>query len=225
MYIKIGSLILAVIIASFFIFSSFFTNKKENIVILYTKKDVVMPDLPDDCCDYIPLENFKNKGIKANTVILAGHGKPPLYAEHSIKEVSDAIASFSPQLIVLNSCYGSTDILLDGLAKNNLKSMVVAAPFPIYLPGFTYDANFLKTELSVEERAKSVRTEPYYPILKWNINSKELDKTKKKIDFMSKKELKKNLRRVSPPLVRVSMPTKLEPKAELLVMLDPKKLK
>ena len=225
MNFKLLSIISIALISYIFTTSITYFDKRENIVVLYTKSDVVVPDLPDDCCEYIALENFKNTNRKAKTVILAGHGIPPVYAGHSIKEVSEAIASFDPELIVINSCYGSTDILLNGLVKTGLKSMVVAPPFPIYLPGFTYDENFLKPELSVEERAKSVKTEPYYPILKWNINSKELEDARKKVNSMSKKELKNNLRRADPPLIRVKMPTKLEPNAELLVVVSPERLK
>jgi hypothetical protein len=224
-YLKATISILLTFISYTLITSGVYQNEKKSIVVLYTKSDVVVPDLPDNCCEYIPLEGFHNTTRKAKTVILAGHGKPPIYASHTIKEVSEAIASFDPELVVMNSCYGSADILLDGLAKTGLKSMVVAPPFPIYLPGFTYDANFLNSELSVEERAKSVRTEPYYPILKWNINTKDLIEAKRKVNTMSKTELKKNLRRVFPPLIRVKMPTKLEPNAEVLVMVPPEKLK
>ncbi|MFN8577175.1 MAG: hypothetical protein U0354_09990 [Candidatus Sericytochromatia bacterium] len=213
------------IICSSISLNSCLNLKKENIVVLYTKSDVIVPDLPDNCCLYIPLENFKNTQLRAKTIILAGHGKPPLYANHSIEYVSKAIASFKPELIVMNSCYGSSDILLKGLIKVGLKSMVVAPPFPIYLPGFNYENDFLNPELSVEERAKAVKVEPYYPILKWHLNEKELNESIKKVRNMSKSELKKNLRTINPPLVKVKLSSKLEPNSDLLVMVPPEKLK
>jgi hypothetical protein len=80
--------------------SAFFEKKAKNIVVLYTKKDIVNPDLRDDCCEYIALEDFKNTGKTAKTVILSGHGKPPLYAGHTISEVAKVIAGFSLPLVV-----------------------------------------------------------------------------------------------------------------------------
>lgn len=196
----------------------------EPIVVLYTSKDKFLPDLQKNCCKYYDLEKFHNSGIKAKTVILSGHGAPPVYVSHSAGEVAEVISSFHPELIVLNSCYGASTPILESLAEKNNGAIVVAPPYQIYLPGYIYLHDFFNQKLSAEERAKSVVTQPYYPQLRWKINKPELIKAKAKVLKMTRKELKKNYLRRVPPLVRIPMPESLEIDGEILVLLTRKEV-
>lgn len=190
------------------------------IVVLYTREDPIIPELPDNCCEYIPLEGFRpSPQRRAATVIVAGHGKPPYYASHTYAQVAAAVASFQPELVVMNSCYGASTDILGALADHALDAYVVAAPFPIYKPGFIYEPAFFKGSLS--EKVMAVRTEPAYPILRWKIAKQDLQAAAAALKQMSPEERRKRLRRVQPALVRMPLPTAFESKSEILVPLPP----
>jgi len=195
---------------------------KREIVVLYTTEEPIIPDLPDDCCLYLPLEGFKNtKGKQADTVIVAGHGLPPYFASHDIEYVADAVASFQPELVVMNSCYGASTDILGAFSQRGLESYVVAAPFPIYQPGFIFEPAFFTGSLT--EKIQAVRTEPEYPVLRWKINAEELQAVEKQVNALSPAELKQRLRRVLPALVRMEMPTAFGKDTEILVPLPPER--
>lgn len=218
-------ILIITLLSVFFIANKWFYISNNKIVVLYTHGDPVIPDVPNDCCIYQTLEDFVDKGIKANTVIFSGHGEPPIYALHKPKEISKIISSYEPELIVLNSCYSSSTPILEALTKTSSGAFVVASPFQIYLPGYVFGKNFFDFSLSPSERAKAVKIEPDYPILKWKLNENELNFAKAKVNSFSKKELKKRLRRRTPPLIRVPMPESLDKGSELLVMLSKDEIK
>lgn len=187
-------------------------------MVLYTNKDKVLPNLPKNCCKYYSLEKLPKKVNKAKIVIVSGHGEPPVYAGHSANEVELAVSKFKPELIVMNSCFGASNPILESLANKNAGALIVAPPYPIYLPGYKYLDNFFNDKLTLNERARNVITVPYYPQLIWKINKDELKRAKSKVLKMSKKELKQNYRRRVPPLVRVRI-NENDNNSEILVLL------
>lgn len=202
----------------------FSATSPAKIVVLYTTVEPIIPVLPKDCCLYIPLEGFRHDTqARAKTVIVAGHGKPPYFASHTYEFVAQAVASFQPELVVMNSCYGASTDILTALANRNLDAYVVAPPFPIYQPGFIFDPAFFTGTL--KEKVRAVRTEPPYPILRWKINQGDLQGVQAQIATMSPAALKKNLRRVQPALVKVKFPTEFEKNSEILVPLPPERFK
>lgn len=191
---------------------------RPEIVVLYTKDEPIIPVLPANCCEYVPLEGFANPGKRrASTVIVAGHGKPPYYASHSYQQVAAAVASFKPELVVMNSCYGASEDILGALSQAKLDAYVVAAPFPIYQPGFVYEPAFFKGRLI--DKVMAVHTQPEFPILRWKISSSDLQRVEAAIASLPVKELRKRLRRVKPALVRMPMPTTFDKNSEILVPL------
>ena len=190
----------------------------DKIVVLYTNKDTIMPKLPKNCCKYYSLEKLPKIVNKAKIVIVSGHGAPPVYAGHSANEVELAVSKFKPELIVMNSCFGASSPILESLSNKNTGALIVAPPFPIYLPGYKYLDNFFNEKLSLNERARNVITVPYYPQLIWKINKTELTKAKSKVLKMSKSELKQNYRRRVPPLIRVKI-NENNNNSEILVLL------
>lgn len=216
---------IVVILLFVFSFKSGLANPSNGlVVILYTSKNPVFPKVPDGCCKYYDIDKFKDPKIKANTVILSGHGEPPVYAGHSASQVAEIISSFKPELIVLNTCYGASYPILEALSEKNNGKMVVAPPYEIYLPGYTFWNGFFNSNLSIEERAKNVVTEPYYPQLKWRINKYELKKVKDKVLKMSKIELRKNYLRRVPPLIKVKINESFNKDNEILVLLTKKEI-
>lgn len=218
--IALGSLMLLCITACQY----FSTSSPARIVVLYTTVEPIIPILPKDCCLYIPLEDFRNDTqARAKTVIVAGHGKPPYFASHTFEFVAQAVASFQPELVVMNSCYGASTDILTAFAQHNMDAYVVAPPFPIYQPGFIFDPAFFSGTL--KEKVRAVRTDPPYPILRWKINQRDLQGVQAQIAKMSPAALKKNLRRVQPALVKVKFPTEFEKNSEILVPLPPERFK
>jgi len=199
-------------------------DPSKEIVVLYTREDPIIPDLPADCCRYIDLEDYQQVSPKsAKTVILAGHGQAPEYAGHDYAYVAKAIAAFAPELIVMNSCYGATTDILGALIANKSEAYIVAPPFPIYQPGFTYEPAFFTGTL--QQKLQAVQTEPKYPLLRWKLNQTELQAVDQRVNKMSVKELSKRLRRVAPALVRVDFPTAFDAGGEILVPLPPERFK
>lgn len=197
---------------------------EKSIVVLYTRKDPIIPILPANCCRYITLEDYQRFTDKpAQTVILGGHGQAPEYAGHNFEYVAKAIAAFSPELIVMNSCYGATNDILGALIANKSKAYIVAPPFPIYQPGFTFEPAFFTG--TIQQKMQAVHTEPKYPLLRWKLNLAELQQVDQRVQKMSPKELRKRLRRVAPALVRIDFPTEFDSGGEILVSLPPGRFK
>ncbi len=187
------------------------------VVILYTQKDPILPKLPKDCCLWVPLEKLPDQAFEAQTVIVAGHGQPPYFAEHNVHQVAKAVAFFNPELVVMNSCYGASLDILSALAEQNMDAHVIAPAFRIYYPGFEYGPAFLAPEASLMDKIKSVHTEPRYPILRWRLDSAALQKVQQQVDQMSIADIKSQLQRVQPPLLRLKFPSLFEPESEILV--------
>ena len=187
------------------------------IVILYTERDPILPALPKDCCLWYSLEKLPTNPIKAQTVIVAGHGLPPYFAEHNVEHVAKSAALFQPELVVMNSCYGASLDILTALAKHTPETYVVAPAFRIYSPGFDYGDAFLNPEAKITEKIKAINTYPSYPILRWKLDLEALNALQSRVDKMSIEALKENLQRVKPPLVRLPFPSLFEPQSEILV--------
>lgn len=194
------------------------------IVVLYTREEPIIPHLPAHCCEYLPLEGFQPEaGRTARTVIVAGHGQPPEYAGHTFQQVADAVATFHPRLVVMNSCYGASTDILGALTAHRLDAYVVAAPFPIYKPGFVYDPAFFTGTL--QEQLMAVHTDPAYPLLRWKLQAQDLQTVEAAVKQLPKETLLKRLRRVKPALVRMPLATPFEAHSEILVPLPPERFR
>jgi len=191
--------------------------RKHEMVVLYTSRDPILPDLPKSCCLWVPLENFQNSHDRARIVIVAGHGLPPYYAGFEKKIIAQAVRTYQPELIVMNSCYGASSDIFQAFTDQGLFSRVVAAPFPIYQPGFIFEPAFLAQERSLEEKIMAIRTDPSYPLVRWRLNAERLAELQAQVDQLPSEALKKRLRRVQPALVRMPFPSFQENKSEILV--------
>jgi apolipoprotein N-acyltransferase len=187
------------------------------VAVLYSRHTPQMlPALPCDGCAGHAIEGFKPRGERAKTVILSGDSLPPAYLGRPAAEVAAAIASFKPELVVLDTCFGASTPLLDALAEAGVKAQVVAPAFRIPASGLVYDAGFL-AEPDPIRRAAMVRTEPVFPLLRTAIAPEFLRGVHAAVSAMPPAELKRRLKRTRPPLVQMHLPGRSDPSAALLV--------
>lgn len=187
------------------------------LAVLYSRHTPQMlPALPCDGCAGQAIEDFRPRGERAKTVILSGDSMPPAYLGRPAGEVAAAIASFQPELVVLDTCFGASTPLLDALAAAGVKAQVVAPAFRIPASGLVYDAGFL-AEADAARRAAMVRTEPPYPLLRTAIAPGFLQGVHAAVGAMPPAELKRRLKRTRPPLVQMHLPGRTDPSAGLLV--------
>lgn len=172
--------------------------------------------LPIGRCAYFPIETFHNPGVRAKTVVVGGHSLPPNYLDRPADEVARAIASFEPELVVLDTCYGASSPILRALATAGSKARVVAPAFRIPQDGFVYGPAFLDTP-DPARRASLVRTEPVYPLLDWQITPAALNRLDRQVAGWNAAELRARLKRAQPPLVRAELPDLAGPAARVLV--------
>lgn len=195
------------------------------MVVLYSQKTPdLVPKLPSNCCSYVPLEGFRNASTRVDTVILSGHGLPPEYVGHSAREVAAAIASYKPSLVIVNTCYGASTPLLDALAAAGSRAWVVAGPYQLYISGLVFAPDFMQVK-DPAERARRVRTEPPYPLLRWQIDPVQLKALHARVGAMSKLELRHRLKRVMPTLLKIELPSRIEPRGRVLVAIAPERFK
>lgn len=187
--------------------------------ILYSQATPTMrAALPAEKCSAFPVEGFKNPGVRAKTVVLAGHSLPPTYVDQPASAIAQAITSFEPELVVLDTCYGASTPILEAFVDAGLKAMVVAPPYRIPQDGFVYAAGFLE-EPDAAKRAELVRTEPSYPLLRWTPTRQPLAQIRHELDALDAQALRKRLKRATPPLVKAQVPGLPMPGAQVLVPL------
>jgi hypothetical protein len=188
------------------------------VVVLYSSATPDMkPDCPPGRCAFLPLESFTCPDVTAETVVVAGHSLPPVYAGAPARAVAQAVACFRPELLVLDTCYGASTPLLDELALLGQAPLVVAPPFMIPPRGLVYQPGFFAPG-ETGERAMLLSTRPPYPLLRWRLDAVALRAVHQQVDRMDPGELVQRRRRVKPGLVRAPLPSPLAPDGEVLVL-------
>lgn len=174
--------------------------------VLYSRRTPeLQAALPPDRCAYFPVEGFHNPGIQAATVVVAGHSLPPTYLGQPAEVLAGAIASFGPELVVLDTCYGASLPILEALAAKGVAATVVAPPYRIPEDGFVYGERFLDLS-DPAARAGLIGTEPTYPLLRWKLEPQALRALRGTVDRWSGETLRRRLKRTDPPLVRAELP-------------------
>ena len=187
------------------------------VVVLYSSRTPhLVPPCPDGRCALVPLEGFTCPGLPAETVVVSGHGLPPLYAGHPAPEVAAAVACFRPALLVLDTCYGASTPILDALATAGVTPLVVAPPFLVPPGGFVYPPEFFAPG-PVEDRARLLSTTPPAPLLRWRLDPAGLRAVHEQVERLSPAERVRRRQRTRPPLVRLPLPSALAPDGAVLV--------
>jgi apolipoprotein N-acyltransferase len=187
----------------------------EAAVLYSTATPTMLAALPGDRARHFAVEGFDNPGVRAKTVVLAGHSLPPSYLDQPAEQVAAAIASFEPELVVLDTCYGASTPILEALVKAGSRAVVVAPPYRIPRDGFVYAPDFF-AERDPARRAALVRTEPAFPLLRWRPESAALVALRDELAGLDTRALRKRLQRVSPPLVKSVLPGQTAPGAVVL---------
>jgi hypothetical protein len=214
----------AVVVAALVVTASGCRSGVEPAAVLLYEEGALdkAPDLPQDLCPRFPLAGFKNPGMQVDTVIVGGHSIPPIYVGQSPAALAKAVASFQPKLVVLETCYGATTPLLDALAATGLRSWVVAAPYQLPVRNLSYGPDFF-TQADPTRRAMAVNTDPPYPLLRWQLDPVALRAVHAQVAAMSPAELRQRLKRVQPSLVKIPLPSQLEPRGRILVPVSAKR--
>jgi hypothetical protein len=161
--------------------------------------------LPAANCTFRLIEERVWFAEHVNTVVLAGHSLPPDYLGRPAAEVAATIQAYTPELIVLDTCYGASTPLIEALAAAGSRARVVAPPFPIPEEGLFYEPAFI-TEHNPVAREHLVRTEPPFPLLHWTVDGAQLRALEDRVAHATPSTLRANLSRNRPPLVRMALP-------------------
>ncbi|MBC7544643.1 MAG: hypothetical protein H7338_18125 [Candidatus Sericytochromatia bacterium] len=192
-------------------------SPQPDVVLLYAEKERdKAPEFARTPVREFALEGFQNPGLTAKTVVLGGHSIPPVYVGQPAAVVAKAIASFKPDVVVLETCYGASTPILRALADTGLRAWVVAAPYQLPVRDLHYTPAFF-TAADVRTRVMAVDTVPPYPMLRWRLDPVVLTAIESQVAAMGPDELTQRLKRVMPALVRMPLPTILSPKGLILI--------
>lgn len=173
-----------------------------DVAVLYSRKAPrYRTPCPEGRCTYHALEDFTCPGAPASAVVVAGHGRPPEWLSHSPTEIARAIRCFEPELVVIDTCLGASDVMLDAVAEMDV--VVVAAATLIPTGGLVYGAEFF-TRSDPVERAAAVRLE-HGELVRWRTDRGELNAALARVRDMSADEVAAHLVRRSPAQVRVPL--------------------
>lgn len=135
----------------------------------------------------------------ARTVVVSGHSLPPRYLDQPADALAASIACLSPELVVLDTCYGFSSPLLDALAARGLDTVVVGALHQVARRGLTYGSAFFQSEDPVT-RANAVGADDE-TVVRWRVDPTELTEAHRATDTWSPDELTARIKRVHPNLV------------------------
>jgi hypothetical protein len=145
--------------------------------------------------------------IDAHTVIVTGHSLPPSVLGQPPDVIAEAIQCFSPELIVLDTCYGFSLELLESLAATGRTSLVVGPTRQLPPQGLRYDPRLFATEgLEATERARLVEAPFGERLERWRLDAVSLERARRTLDAWDPPALEARLQRVFPHLVRVPLP-------------------
>ncbi len=176
-----------------------------NTAVLFSKDATTYQTrCPEGRCVYYALENFQCAAVRhVPTVVVAGHGSPPTYLSHSAADLAQAIRCFSPELIVIDTCFGASSELLGALGDMN--AFVVAAPFLLPPEGLEYREAFFQA-FTPEERAAAVTIRGQDKnLLRWRIHREELNAALNEVAAMDGQTLREHLVRRNPADVTVAL--------------------
>ncbi|MBX3206001.1 MAG: hypothetical protein KF764_13095 [Labilithrix sp.] len=127
--------------------------------------DRALPELRPDCppgrCRFVPIDEVHgNPGVvrPARTVIVSGHGTGDAVASLSPERVASAVAAFSPDLVVLDTCFGASTTLLAAIARET-PALVVASSSLVNGQGLVYDPSLFGAD-PPEARALAANSDP-----------------------------------------------------------------
>ncbi|HHH30707.1 MAG TPA: hypothetical protein ENK57_20520 [Polyangiaceae bacterium] len=175
-----------------------------DIVVLYSRDaPQFRTRCPEGRCSYRAIEDFRcSDSERAATVVVAGHGAPPTYLSHTSEELGVAIRCFSPELVVIDTCFGASIELLATL--EGLDTLVVAAPFLIPPAGFNYLPEFFASN-DAARRARAVVSSEGGRLLRWRFDKQALSSAIARVAAMDATTLRRQLVRRNPAQVGVSL--------------------
>ncbi len=199
-------------------------------VVLYSQRSIhLRPDCPPGRCTYHPIEEFQcskpsaaspntHSGMGVTTVIVAGHAAPPEYLGTSAAVIADAVACFTPELVVVDTCFGASTPLLKALATRS-SALVVGAPAFVAGRGFKYRQAFFEAA-TPEERAAAVSSVPAMRLFVGRPSMEAIEQAEADIDAASGDALRARVRSWVPTLVTVQF----EPDQEIVAPADWRKI-
>lgn len=174
--------------------------------VLYSRATPEMqPQLPPGPHARYAVEGFRPPGRRARAVIVSGHAAPPEYLGQAPRLLARAIASFEPELVVVDTCFGASLPLLEALAASGVTARVVAPPFRIPTSGLHYAPAFFAPGPAAA-RARLVRTEPDYPLLRWRIAAEPLTAVRREVAGLGPEALSRRLKHAGLALVKAELP-------------------
>lgn len=170
--------------------------------------DGAMPS-PFECtgeaCLELNVQEFQCDRVnpRARTVVVSGHAMPPVYLGVLPERLAESIACLEPELVVLDTCYGFSSPLLKALASRGVQALVVGAHLQLPGKGLHYGPAFFKASDPVA-RATAVQWLPG-TLDTWRVDETQLEKARALVDAWGPDQLKANLQRVHPNLVKVPL--------------------
>lgn len=183
------------------------SGPEPGVAVLYS---TMAPDLrtrcPEGACRWYPLESFSCPGQRAKTVIVAGHANPPTYLSQSPEQIADAVRCFSPELVVVDACFGASlplaSALSSALDHDDATFVSLAALVPQggfhYLPTFFSDA-------PVAERAAAIKLPFRDDLTRWKVDRGELTTILAGVADMDAGQLNERLARRNPTEVKMPL--------------------
>lgn len=175
-----------------------------DIAVLYsTRAPHMRTRCPEGRCSYHAIEGLACPDRGAKAVIVAGHGEPPDYLSLPAAELAAVIRCFSPEVVVIDACYGASIGLLEALG--DLEAVVVASPSLLPASGLVYGRAFFEST-DPRARAAAVDSNPVTELLRWSVDRGELAALRAGVEAMGGEELGAHLARRLPPTVKLEIP-------------------
>ncbi len=194
-----------------------------DIVVLYSRTDSsVLREFscPAGRCRFLAIEDEPcAEPVRARTVIVTGHSRPPRYLGRTARDTARAASCSEPDLVVLDSCYAFSIPLLEELATADPTPLVVGSTKLLPRAGLKYGSGFFDATTS-EGRADAVQARDGGSLERWRLDAKRLRSATAQVEQWSVDELEKRLRHVMPNLVTVQVPGE---RVELLAHVDPQR--
>lgn len=175
-----------------------------DIVVLYrAEAPRFRTRCPESRCRYVPIDALAGRrvGIRASTVIVAGHGTHTEWLGLDAEALAAVIAGFAAELIVVDTCFGANAELLAALPPG---ALVVAASTLLPPQGLDYRPPFFEPG-DPSERAAAVVDPPGAPLLRWFVAPSELEAARARVEVMAPEALAEALASRVPARLRVSL--------------------
>jgi hypothetical protein len=187
------------------------TPSSDRVVVLFSNADTVgvATLAPAACkpgqCERIDLETFHCRAPQhAASVIVTGHSAPPHYLNSDPTRVADAIACFSPELVVLDTCYGFSMPLLAEIAIRSKAAVIVGSTYRIAISGLHYDPEFF-IDRDAAARAAAIHDPDGTSIERWTVAPPDVERSLADVATWDSSRLHAGLQSIDPNLVRVPL--------------------